>query len=88
MKITKKTFSALTKPYKRANERSYLLKFLTPVTVVINYHTSTSVIVVFCCTKCDFLSLFGAFINITKDDGGSLFITMPFIHQMATLLFA
>jgi len=32
--------------------------------------------------------LFRALINITKDDGGSVFITMPFIHQMAPLYFA
>jgi len=41
-----KTFSALVKSYKKPNERSYLLKFLTPVMVLINYLTMMSVIVV------------------------------------------
>jgi len=40
-------FSALIKPYKKQTKRSYLLKFLTPVMVVINYLTM-SVIVVIC----------------------------------------
>jgi len=48
MKMTRITFSALIEPYKIPNERSYLLKFLTPVTVVINYLTMMSVIVVMC----------------------------------------
>jgi len=48
MKMTMKTFSGLIKPYKKLNERSYLLKFLTPVMVVINYLTMMSVIVVIC----------------------------------------
>jgi len=33
--MTMKTFSAIVKPYKKPNERSHLLKFLTPVMVVI-----------------------------------------------------
>jgi len=45
MKMTMKTFSALIKPYKKPNERSYLLKFLTPVRVVINYPTMMSVVI-------------------------------------------
>jgi len=55
--------------------------------VVINYLTVMSVIVVICQINCDFL-LVRALINVTKDDGRSLFITMPFIHQMAPLNFA
>jgi len=54
----KKIFSALIKPYKKPNERFYLLNF------------------------------FRVLINITKDDGRSLFITKPFIYQMAQLYFA
>jgi len=53
----------------------------------INYLTMISVIVVIYQINCDFL-LLGALINITKDDGRSLFITMPFIQQMAPLHFA
>jgi len=44
--MSMKTFSAFLKPYKKTNERSYLLKFLTPVMVVINYLTVMSIIVV------------------------------------------
>jgi len=47
-----------------------------------------SVIVVICQINCDIFLLFRALINITKDDGRSLFITMPFIHQMAPLYFS
>jgi len=36
----------LIKLYKKTNKRSYLLKFLTPVMVVINYLTNISVIVI------------------------------------------
>jgi len=36
----------------------------------------------------DSFLLFRALINITKDDGRSLFITMPVIHQMAPLYLA
>jgi len=43
-----KTFSTLIKRYKKLNKRSYLLKFLTPVMVVINYLTMMSVTVVIC----------------------------------------
>jgi len=39
MKMTMKTFSVSIEPNKKPNERSYLLKFLTPVMVVINYLT-------------------------------------------------
>jgi len=46
--MTMKTCSALIRPYKKPNERSYLLKFLTSVMVVINYRIMTSVIVVIC----------------------------------------
>jgi len=45
MKMTTKTLYALIKPYKKPNERSYLLKFLTPVMVVINCLTTMSVTV-------------------------------------------
>jgi len=48
MKIIMQTFSALIRRYKKPNERSYLLKFLTPVMIVINYLTMMSVIVVIC----------------------------------------
>jgi len=48
MKSTMKAFFALIKPYKKPNERSYSLKFLTPVMVVINYLTMMLVIVVIC----------------------------------------
>jgi len=48
MKMAVKTFSALSKPYKKTNERSYLLKFLTLVMVQINYLTMMSVTVVIC----------------------------------------
>jgi len=48
MKMTTKTFSTLIKPYKKPNERVYLLKLLTSVTVVINYFTVMLVIVVIC----------------------------------------
>jgi len=75
-----KTLSDLIKPYK--NQTSVL----TYVIVVINYHTM-SVIVVVCYINCDFL-LFRAWINITKDDSQTLFITMSFIHQMLPLYFA
>jgi len=67
---------------KKPNERHDLLKFLTPVMVVINYLTMMLVIVVIWLINCDFLR-FRALINITKDDNRSLFITRPFIHQMA-----
>jgi len=40
------TFSAIMKPYIKRNGRSYLLKFLTPVMVVINCPTVMSVVVV------------------------------------------
>jgi len=46
------------------NKRSYLLKFLTRVMVVINDLTVTPVVVLIC--NCDFFSLFKALINITK----------------------
>jgi len=81
--MTMKTFSAPIKPCKKPNEHFYLLKFLTPVMVVIIYLTTMSVIAVIC----DFVSLFRALINITKDDGRSLFITKHFIYQMAPLYF-
>jgi len=48
MEMTMKTFSALIQPYKKPNERSYLLKLMTPVTVVINYLIMMSAIVVIC----------------------------------------
>jgi len=48
MKITVKTFSARVKLYEKTSERSYLLKFLIPVMVVINYLTMMLVIVVIC----------------------------------------
>jgi len=80
--MTMKTFSVLIKLCKKPNERSYLVKFLTPVMVVINYPHSAAI----CLINCDFLR-FRALINITKDDGRSLFITMHFIHQMAPLYF-
>jgi len=44
--MTMKTFSAIIIPYKQPNERSYLLEFLTPVMVVIDYVTMMSFIVV------------------------------------------
>jgi len=47
--MTMKTFSALIKPYKRTTVlTTYILTFLTPVIVVINYLTIMSVIVVNC----------------------------------------
>jgi len=78
----------LIKPYKKPNKRSYLVKFLTSVMVVINYLTTMSVIVVICYINCDLFYFLRALINITKDNGQSLFITMPLIHQMALLYFA
>jgi len=64
MKMTMKTFSALIKT---PNERSYLLKFLTSVIVVINYLTTMSVMLLFIKLAVIFL-LFRALINITTDD--------------------
>jgi len=49
-----KTFSALIKPYNKPNERSYLLKFLTLIMVVIKYLAMMSVIVIICYINCDF----------------------------------
>jgi len=69
-----------------ANENDHL-NFLTPVIVVINYFIMTLVIVLFVKLTVIFL-LFKALINTTKNDGRSLFITMPFIHQMAPFYFA
>jgi len=57
--------------------------------LVINYLTILSVIVVICYINSTVILLFfRALINITKDDGGSLFITMTFIHQIVPLYFA
>jgi len=86
MKMTMKTFSAIMKPYKQSNEHFYLLNFFTTKMVVINYRTMMSVIVVICQINCD--SFYFLEINITKDDGRSLFINMPFVHQIAPLYFA
>jgi len=57
---------------------------MTPVTVVINYLTMMSDIVVICSITCVFFN-FKALIDVTKDDGRSLYIIMPFIHQMPPL---
>jgi len=80
--------SAIIKPYKKNKRtRFYLLKFLTPVLVVINYLKGCQSLLLFVKLTVIFL-LFRALINTTKDDGRSLFITMPFSHQMAPLYFA
>jgi len=53
--------------------------------VAINCITLMLVTAVTCEINCDVLL---ALIDITKDDGRSLFITMSFIHQMPPLYFA
>jgi len=59
-------------PY-QTSKYSYFLNFLTLVMVVIEV--------------ADFL-LFKALINVTRDDGWSLSVTMRYIHQMAPPYFA
>jgi len=61
-----KTFSAFIKLYKKPNELSYLLNFLTPVTVVINYLIE----LLFVKLNVIFFTFYRlALPNVMKDDG-------------------
>jgi len=73
----------LIKLYKKPNERSYSLKFLTPVMLILIASQWCQLLLLFIKLSVIFFYFLELFINITKDDGRSLFITMLFIHQMA-----